>query len=427
MAPGASIDTLLNNLFVEGSITAIRVEPFDRPAQPRTSMPNSLHSVAEPVFDALGVRPVINCCGIYTDLGGSVLSPSVWAAITEMNRYYVRMTDLLDSTGRMIADMTGAEAARVTPGASAAIALAVAATMTGDKGEHWEQLPSTEGLKHQVIIAANHLHNYKYAVCARMPGATLVPVGSISQYNAADLINAISPSTACLLVPAHLLDGYDGVSQLSELVKAADARSVPVVVDAAYMSYPIELIRKYAQCGAALTCFSAKYFYGPNSGGFVTGKRALIRAVEGLDFTRFESGRYRSFGRPFKMSRYDIAATTLALRDWIGLDHGKRWAGYAAKVDVIAQAARGIAGVRAEKRYFTMSEQLLDSDQVNCVVLRFDPLSRHCAATVAAAIEKGSPSILGIVEKDFLILAVDALLDGHEQVVAERLRAEIER
>lgn len=375
------------------------------------------------VFEQLGVAPVINCCGIYTDLGGSVLSPSVWGAAAELNNWYVRMTDLLDATGNMIASLVGAEAARVTPGASAAIALAVGATMTGDKGEHWEQLPSTLGLKHEVVIAAAHLKNYKYAVCARMPGAQLIAAGSSERYDEKAMIAAIGPSTACVFVPAHLLDGFDGVAQLSSLVKAAEERGVPVVVDAAYMSYPTDLISQYARCGAALTCFSAKYFFGPNSGGFVAGKRDLMRAVTGLDFTRFESGKYRKFGRAFKMSRYDIATTALALRDWMKLDHKKRWAGYADKVRVLHQALANVPGILAEQRLFTMSEELLRSDTVNCLVLSFEGKSERTAKSVAATLEAQSPVIAAIVEKDSLIVAVDALLDGQETIVAQRLLA----
>ena len=375
------------------------------------------------VFEELGVRPVINCCGIYTDLGGSVLSPSVWAAVAELNNWYVRMTDLLDSTGAMIASLTGAEAARVTPGASAAIALSVAATMTGETGERWEQLPSTHGLKHEVVISAAHLRNYKYAVCARMPGAQLIAAGPTERYDEQAMLAAVGPSTACIFVPAHLLDGFAGVAQLSALVKAADARGVPVVVDAAYMSYPTDLISQYARCGAALTCFSAKYFFGPNSGGFVAGRRDLIRAVTGLDFTRFESGKYRAFGRAFKMSRYDVASTALALRDWMKVDHRQRWAGYAEKVRVLTQALAGVPGVRAEPRLFTMSEELLSSDTVNCVVLSFHGTAERSARSVAAALEAQSPIIAAIVEREMLIVAVDALLDGQESVVAKRLRS----
>src|SRR5262245_11586160 len=79
------------------------------------------------IFDRLGVRPVVNACGVYTDLGGSVLSPGVWAAMTDVNRSFVSMVELLERTGALLAARVGAEAARVTPGASAAIALGAAA------------------------------------------------------------------------------------------------------------------------------------------------------------------------------------------------------------------------------------------------------------------------------------------------------------
>ena len=79
----------------------------------------------------LGAKPVINACGIYTDLGGSRLSPGVWAAMAEINRCFVRLPDLLDLSGRHIAKLLGAEDARITPGAAAAIMLGTAACMAG--------------------------------------------------------------------------------------------------------------------------------------------------------------------------------------------------------------------------------------------------------------------------------------------------------
>src|SRR5436190_547411 len=82
----------------------------------------------------LGVKPVINACGIYTDLGGSRLSPGVWAAMAEANRSFVRLTDLLDSSGAQIARLLGAESARITPGAAAAIVLGTAACLAGTDG-----------------------------------------------------------------------------------------------------------------------------------------------------------------------------------------------------------------------------------------------------------------------------------------------------
>jgi len=105
-----------------------------------------------PVFEKFRVRPVINACGIYTDLGGSVFSPGVRQAMHEVNRSFVRMVDLLDRAGEMLASLLSAEAARVVPGASAAITLGTAACIAGRDGHAWEQLPDTTGLKNEVCL-----------------------------------------------------------------------------------------------------------------------------------------------------------------------------------------------------------------------------------------------------------------------------------
>lgn len=376
---------------------------------------------SENAFAAFGVRPVVNCCGIYTDLGGSVLSPTVWNALEELNGAFVRMTDLLDAAGRMIAGLTGFEAARITPGASAAIALSVAATMTGNRGEHWQQLPDTTGLRSEVVIAASHLASYKYAICTRITGARFVAAGPANRFELASLRKAVGPRTTCIFVPAHLLDGFEGAEQLRDVVAMAHEAGVPVVVDAAYMIYPTLLPSLYADAGADLVCFSAKYFGGPNSGGFVVGRRALVDAVEGLDFTRFESGRYRGFGRAFKMSRYDVAATALALREWMALDHSARWAGYAREIQSIAGDLAALPGVTAAARLFTMSEDLIESPTPNALVIEFEAGRRPDARTAWAQLEGGDPIVATILDGDRLIVAVDTLLDGQERIVGQRL------
>jgi D-glucosaminate-6-phosphate ammonia-lyase len=376
------------------------------------------------VFRTFSIRRVINCCGIYTDLGGSVLSPSVWQAVEQLNTAYVRMTDLLDAASALVAKLTGAEAARITPGASAAITLAIGATIARGGGPHSEQLPDTRGLKSEVIIASSHLASYKYGVCIRMCGARLTAAGSRDQFDLGALTERITDKTACVFVPAHLLDGFSGTELLREVVESAHARDVPVVVDAAYMCYPTSLIAQFPASGADLTCFSAKYFFGPNSGGFVIGRKGLIKAVEGLDFTRFESGPYRKFGRPFKMSRYDVASTALALREWMTADHESRWAMYRRRVQVLLGAATDKPAVSIVPLLFTMTEDLIESDNVNCLALTFTSPSR--AAAVSEQLEKDDPIIATIVMGNRLVISVDALLDGEERIVAERLSAALD-
>jgi len=86
---------------------------------------------ASSVFEQLGVKPVINARGNNTVLGGSTPSPRVRRAMLDVERSYVDMQELLERSGQAIADMLGCEAAYVTPGAAAAMALASAACLAG--------------------------------------------------------------------------------------------------------------------------------------------------------------------------------------------------------------------------------------------------------------------------------------------------------
>ena len=65
----------------------------------------------ESIYHSLGTKPVINALGIYTDLGGSILSPKVWSAMEQANLSFVDVVDLLEQSGRVIADLLGAESA----------------------------------------------------------------------------------------------------------------------------------------------------------------------------------------------------------------------------------------------------------------------------------------------------------------------------
>lgn len=369
------------------------------------------------VFGRFGLRPVINACGVYTDLGGSVLSPTVWAAMSEVNRSFVSMTELLDRTGAILAAHVGAEAARVTPGASAAIALGTAACMTGMDGKKWEQLPDVTGLKGEFLIQARH--RYKYDRCARLAGARLVEVGDSRGTTAAQIEAAIGAGTALLLHPAHL-DGREGTVALGEVAAVARRRGVPVFVDAAYMNDPPERMRSFCSAGADLVCFSAKYFGGPNAGGFIAGRADLIAAVAGVDFTRFESGPHLSFGRAFKLDRQIVVGTLQALEEWLAMDHQARWAHYGHKAAVVIAAVTGLPHVEARARWFTMDERLVD-DRVSCAALTFAPGSRHTAASVSRALLAGDPAIATVVLDGTLVLGMDTVLDGQEHVIAGRL------
>jgi D-glucosaminate-6-phosphate ammonia-lyase len=380
------------------------------------------HLLKETIFEQLGVKPVINACGIYTDLGGSILSPRVWSAMQEMNRSFVSMVELLDKSGQSIADLLGAEAARVTPGASAAIALATAACMTGMDGKNWERLPDATGMKDEVLIQRRH--RYKYDRCARMAGARLVETGDDNGTTSQQISAAIGPKTAAVLFPAHL-DGLPGTVSLPEVIALVRRQRIPTLVDAAYLNYPVDVMRSFTGVGADLVCFSAKYFGGPNSGGFLCGRKDLIEAVRGLDFTQFESGRYRTFGRAFKMDRQIVVGVLVALREWLAMDHEARWRGYAHKVEVIIECLEGVPGITLTPMYFTMDERLL-SGPVNCVAIHLDAHLGKTAQQLSMVAAAGNPSIATVVLDHVLVVATDTLLDGQEPIVAACLKTALQ-
>ncbi len=372
------------------------------------------------VFETLGVRPVINASGVYTDLGGSRISPEVWAAMTEMNERWVRMPDLLDRSGEILASRVGAEAARVTPGAAAAIMLGIAACMTGEDGKGWEQLPDTSGLRDEVVIQAGH--RYKYDRQAWMTGARRVEIGAVDGTDPDELREVLTDRTAAILHPGHL-DGHGGTLPLEAVAEIAHARDVPVFVDAAFLNYPTSVMRTFIERGADLVCFSAKYFGGPNAGGFVAGRRDLLRAIAGIDFTRYESGEYRTYGRPLKLDRQIVAGVVLALDAWLSMDHEARFAGYAARVAEIGRRVGEVPGVTHRPMFFTMDERLVEPQPTNCLVVDLGPSGDRSAEDVAGQLADGEPSIVSVVEGGRLVLAVDAMNDDEARITGDRLRA----
>jgi L-seryl-tRNA(Ser) seleniumtransferase len=333
------------------------------------------------IYESLGVRRVINACGIYTDLGGARLGGAAWAAAVEANSTWASMDELLDHSGARIASLCGAEAARVVPGASAGIALAIGACIARGDGAAMEELPLTDA-----VVLMQRGHEYKYARCAKLAGARVEWMDPPAR---------IAPGAAAVLHPAHL---DDRAMPLAELAPLARAAGVPVVVDAAYQCFPLSDLRRWASAGD-VACVSAKYFWGPNAGGFVAGRAGLVADIAALDFTGYESGPWRTFGRAFKLDRAAVAATCGALEEWFATDHEARLRGYAEIAQELADRLPG-----AELKHFTLDERLVDGP-VNAVVV-------EGAAALEPALAARDPSIRAIVAGDSLAFCTEALTSG---------------
>src|SRR5437764_9237739 len=221
------------------------------------------------------------------------------------------------------------------------------------------------GMKSHVLIHAGH--RYKYDRQVSMAGATLIEVGTPNGTRLDQLEAAIDDSAAAVLYPAHL-EGKPGTLPLDLVVETAHRGGVPVIVDAAYMNYPTSLLGHYWRRGADLTCVSAKYFGGPNAGGFIAGRSDLIGAVSNVHFLQYESGKHLKFGRPLKMDRQIVVAVVAALEEWLSLDHQARFAKYQKQVQPLSSQLPHLRGLKLEPKCFTMDERFVE-EPINCLLI----------------------------------------------------------
>ncbi|MGH2461871.1 MAG: aminotransferase class V-fold PLP-dependent enzyme [Chloroflexota bacterium] len=371
-------------------------------------------STTTSIFDEIGVAPVINAVGHQTVLGGSQLSPRVRAAMEDANRYFVDMRDLLERSGKLIADALGAEAAYVTPGCAAALALGTAACIAGSDPDRIGQLPDTTGLKNVVLIQKKT--RYKYDRCPTIVGGRLVEVGDDQGTSAAQLDDAIGERTACVLYYAKA-QGQPGTLSLAQVVEIAHRRSVPVLVDAAGEVFPLDYMRGFPRSGADLIGFGAKYFGGPNSSGILCGRKDLVESASLQGFIGFESTGSRSFGRPLKLDRQEIVAVVVALQEWFSLDHEARLRGYDRMLRAIADRLQGLPAV-------TATLLPAGSGPATRLDVAIQPRPNGWnAGEVARVLRQGNPSIRLAVLGDVLSISVATVTPGDEMVIADRLRA----
>src|SRR4051812_10056000 len=66
-------------------------------------------AVRSDVYEALGVKHVINATGTVTNLGGSLMPPEVVAAWVDASRHFVDLIELQDRVGERIAKLIGVE------------------------------------------------------------------------------------------------------------------------------------------------------------------------------------------------------------------------------------------------------------------------------------------------------------------------------
>jgi D-glucosaminate-6-phosphate ammonia-lyase len=386
--------------------------------------------LAMSVYRELGVNRVVNAAFALTRLGGSVLSQQVLEAMVEANKSYVYMWDLIKRAGEIIAEANGAEAAWVTPGAFSALVCSAAACIAGKDPEKMRRLPDTTGMKNEIIIQrANRLLLYDRSM--EVPGGKFVFVGDERWGCTTQLMeDAITDRTAAI---HHAITGAlrPGLVSIEDTVKVAHDHGVPVILDAAGKTYPLDGLHKFTDMGVDLACYGGKYVGGPNSTGWVQGRKDLIEAVALHTFIGAEAGPderggyYRSIGRGYKLDRQEVVALVLAFKNWLKMDHEKeRFQPAWEKARYIEKNIKGLPGLDGVKMSWVPPSGEGCVYHTLGVRLDFENKTPTEVREIVMSLREKDPEIWvrGFGQGNSFTLNCITLLPGDEKLIAERFK-----
>ncbi len=361
------------------------------------------------VYQAIGVKHIINATGTVTTLGGSLMPPEVVAAWSDAAKHFVDLSELQDKVGTQIAKLVGVEAAMVTTGAAGAILLGTAAAVTGGNQQLLRRLPDTTGMRNEVLLQKAHHTCYDNQL-------TDVGVKLVEVETAADVEQVVNDRTA-LMFFLNLADA-DGRIPRAQWVDLARRHKVPTLLDAAADVPPVEHLAEYNRMGFDLVAFSGgKALRGPNDTGMLLGRKDLIEAAK-----RNTNPHCGTIGRMMKVSKEDMVALLAAVERYLRTDHQAEWREWERRLGIIEEAVRNIPTLRSERVVPPIA------NQVPHVLLFWDESRvKISRAELTQALAEGEPPIQigrvrGTGDKGILI-SVFMLQDGEEHVVADRLRA----
>ena len=288
------------------------------------------------VYKALGVRPLINCRGTITVIGGSIELPEVSAAKALANQQHVQLDELMEAAGKRLAELTGAEWGMVSSGCAAAMSHATAACVAGGNPDLHVRIPNLEGFAKDEVIIPGHSRNV-YDAAIRAVGVKVIEVETPEE-----LQLAICPKTAMIYIFANNRN-ETGPLSTEAIAMIARPHNIPILVDAAAEVLTIPSI--HLQRGATMVCYSGgKIIRGPQSAGLLLGRKDLVKAAW------IHSAPHHGYARAMKVGREEVVGMVTAVESWVKRDHEAEWKSWVARGDAIAARVGKIPGVTATVR-----------------------------------------------------------------------------
>jgi L-seryl-tRNA(Ser) seleniumtransferase len=373
------------------------------------------------ILEELGLEHAINAIGNITVLGGNILADEVLEAMREAGKIYVDVPEAQIRAGALIASLTDAEAAYITAGSAAALALSAAACITKGNLEMMLRLPRTDGMANEVII--QKLHRTCFDYCLEIAGARLKFIGDDHRTLPQELEEAIDENTAA--VAYFAFDPQAGVVPLETVLEISHRHRIPVIVDAAAELPPKENLARFVKMGSDLVLFSGgKDLGAPNDTGIILGRRDLIDVCRrlGPQSEEMVNSETKVFlGRPMKVSKEDIFAVVAAVKRYLRTDHEQRIKKWETVADNIVAGLSDCRNVRAAK----VSTAALATHARPGIVPRVEVEflnEDNSAEQTVNELRIGTPPIYAYARNKRLYLSPQCLQDGEERIIVARLR-----
>ena len=362
-----------------------------------------------PVYERLGVRPVINARGMNTMASGSLMPKPVLEAMAEAASAFVDMAELNARAGQHIARLIGVEAAHVTSGSAGGLLLAAAAVIAGTDPERIQRLPDTTGVRNELVIQRCGRIHYDQAL--RTAGARLVEVGGPEACGAAEVEAAIGDRTAALVYIVSPRLGARGVPA-ETMARLAHAHGLPLIVDAASSLPPVGHLTRWIEAGADLAIYSGgKGIRGPQNTGLLLGRADLVRAAAA------NAAPNSAVGRPCKVSKEAIVGLVTALELFLQEDHQAEWDRHLEEARRIAEAVAGLPGVRT-----TIEDDRAEWTAPTVLIALDERATGWTPAGLMDVLRTGEPPVMVRVFRGDLLVDCHCLRGDEASVVARCLR-----
>jgi len=267
------------------------------------------------ILDRLGVRSWINARNWTSAIGSGWIDERVLQAMNEVSATFVDMRELYQKADQRVAALCQVPDAHITPGAGAAITLAVAGCMAGDDFAKWLKLPATQGMQNEVAFPRGHYQ--AYAPQWTVAGAKLAEYGQagILKSFKRELASVVSENTCCLSYTLSYNTPARGQIPLAEVVETGRKFDIPVIVDAAGMLPPVANLHKFTDMGADIVIFSGgKGIRGPASSGMMLGQGRGVQIIEAVRNHTYPND---GWARSFKVSKEQIVGLVAALEIFV--------------------------------------------------------------------------------------------------------------